>query len=164
MDGGILVDGFGLIAGLHRLEAVKSLGNTEIEVHVVELDALHRQLAEVDENLCGTKLSPAERALFTKRRKEIYLALYPETRKGVAQANGSNKAQGKGHVSEISAFTSDTATKTNVSRRTVEMEAARGDALSDDIQAIVGTSLDSGVELDALAKLEHRLNFEPMLS
>jgi hypothetical protein len=39
-------------------------------------------IAECDENLCGTNLSKAERALFTVKRKEAYIALHPETKNG----------------------------------------------------------------------------------
>ena len=39
-----------LIAGLHRLEAMKLLGRTEIECTVSDLDGLQVALAEIDEN------------------------------------------------------------------------------------------------------------------
>ena len=87
----VAVDGFGLIAGLHRIEAAKLLGWEEIDAHIVDLPDLKRQLAECDENLCGAKLSPSERARFTQRRKDIYLALYPETRHGENQHTRSRK-------------------------------------------------------------------------
>jgi ParB family chromosome partitioning protein len=149
----IMVPGFRLVAGLHRLAACESLGMTEIEVHVVELDQLHLQLAEVDENLCGTKLTPAERSLFTKRRKDIYLALHPETRATKDGAFKGNQHTGK-VVGDNLSFSSDTATKTGVTTKTVEREAARGEALGEEVLAQVkGTSLDKGVELDALAKM-----------
>jgi hypothetical protein len=37
-------------------------------------------------------------------------------------------------------------------RRTIERAAARGEELGHDLDAVAGTSLDEGVELDALAK------------
>jgi len=40
-----------LIAGLHRLEAHKLLNLTEIECNIIDLDKLHSELAEIDENL-----------------------------------------------------------------------------------------------------------------
>jgi len=84
-----------LVAGLHRLEAVKSLGWSEIECTISDLDGLTAQLAELDENFARTNLSPLEIGDFLKRRKEIYEELYPETKAGVAQAIGRNKAKGK---------------------------------------------------------------------
>lgn len=39
-------------------------------------------LAEIDENLIRSELSPAERALHTSRRKELYDAVHPETKNG----------------------------------------------------------------------------------
>src|SRR3954468_3222711 len=67
---------YGIVAGAHRLEACKRLGHTEIAAIVVGLPDLKRQLAEVDENLAGPTLTKAERALFTKRRKDIYESLF----------------------------------------------------------------------------------------
>ena len=84
-----------LVAGLHRLEAAKSLGWSEIECTISELDGLTAQLAELDENFARTNLSPLELGDFLKQRKEIYEELYPETKAGVAQAIGRSKAKGK---------------------------------------------------------------------
>ena len=49
-----------LVAGLHRLEAAKMLGWTEIECNVCTLDALQTELAEIDENVVRTELSVIE--------------------------------------------------------------------------------------------------------
>src|SRR5687767_13116647 len=54
--------GYGLIAGLHRLEACRRLGFTDIPAHIIGLSELQRQIAECDENLCGPNLTPADRA------------------------------------------------------------------------------------------------------
>ena len=151
MHGGILVDGYGVVAGLNRLEAHKSLGRPAIEATVVALDELHRQLAEVDENLAGSKLTTAERALFTRRRKEIYEALHPETKNGVV-GNGREKVRQNGEATPAERFTADTAKSTGQSERAVQRDAARG-ALGDELAELKGTSLDKGVELDALAKM-----------
>ncbi len=50
-----------LIAGLHRLEAVKLLGWAEIECTVSSLEGLLAQLAEIDENFVLTTLDAIER-------------------------------------------------------------------------------------------------------
>lgn len=84
-----------LVAGLHRLEAVKSLGWSEVECTITDLNGLTAQLAELDENFARTNLSPLELGDLLKQRKDIYEELYPETKAGVAQAIGRNKAKGK---------------------------------------------------------------------
>lgn len=145
----VTVDGYGIVAGLHRYEACKSLGHTEIAANIVDLPELKRQLAEVDENLAGTKLTPAERALFTRRRKEIYEALHPETKQGGDRKGDKIKTTN----CRSDPFTVDTADRTGVDRRTVERDAARG-SIGDDLSGLKGTSLDKGVELDALARMD----------
>jgi ParB family transcriptional regulator, chromosome partitioning protein len=42
---------------------------------LVDLSDDERIIAECDENLCGSKLTPAETAMFTARWKEAYLRL-----------------------------------------------------------------------------------------
>jgi hypothetical protein len=58
--------------------------------------------------------------LFTRRRKEIYEAIHPETRAHVAGAHASNKAQGNASAKLAPAFTSDTAKRTGQSERSVQ--------------------------------------------
>ncbi len=83
-----------LIAGLHRLEAVKLLGWTEVECTITDLAGPSAELAELDENFARANLSPLELGELLVRRKEIYETLYPETKAGTAQAIGMNKAKG----------------------------------------------------------------------
>ena len=145
-DGILINNGYQLVAGLNRLEACRRLGWKTIPAVMLALDDLHCQLVEVDENLCGTKLTPAERALFTRRRKDIYLAIHPETRAGVAGAETKHRG-----ANDKLSFAENTAAQTGVDRRTIERDAARGESLGDTVLADVrGTSLDQGVELDAL--------------
>lgn len=142
---GIEVQGWGIVAGLHRLEACRSLGWTEIPAHIVPLDDLHRQLAECDENICGTKLSPVERALFTRRRKHAYEALHPQTRKGTNQHTRVGKDCQP-------SFADDTAARTGHAARTVRLDAARGERIDGAVLSdIKGTAEDTGRTLDALA-------------
>jgi ParB family transcriptional regulator, chromosome partitioning protein len=146
----ISVDGYGLVAGAHRLEAVRRLGHTEIAVQVVSLSELERQLAECDENLCGTQLTPAERALFTKRRKEAYEALHPETRHGQNQHTRSRQIGD----STSDRFTADTAARTGQSERSVQRDAERGSRVADEaLEKVLNTPLDKGTFLDALKKV-----------
>ena len=89
-----LTGDYTLIAGLHRLEAVKLLGWTEVECIITNLEGLSAELAELDENFARTNFSPLEMGDLLKRRKDIYEELYPETKAGTAQAIGMNKAKG----------------------------------------------------------------------
>lgn len=132
MRGGEWVDGYGLVAGLHRKTACERLGLAEIEANILELSDLECQIAECDENLCAAQLSPADRARFTARRKDAYEALHPETKAGAIRARAANEAMGN-HVGENNAptFTSDTASKTGQSERLVQLNAERGAKISD---------------------------------
>lgn len=121
-----------LIAGLHRLEAVKRLGWTEIECAVCSLEGLQAELAEIDENVVRTALSTIEYGELLERRKELYESLHPETRAGLSQAAGMNRANGKYVSDKMSStsksFAQDTAGKLGVSVRTVErtMQTMKG--------------------------------------
>lgn len=112
-----------LIAGLRRLEAAKSLGWTEIECNVSDLDETRAELAEIDENYVRCNLSAMEKADLVKRRKTLYESLYPETRAGAAQAAGMNRAKGNNVSCTVQptrkAFLDDTAEKLGVHRCTV---------------------------------------------
>lgn len=161
-------DGYSLVAGLHRLEACKRLGHAEIDVHIVAMPDLQRQLIEVDENLAHTVLTSAQRAIFTARRKAIYLALYPETAGGVAGghakaasekssvAGSGNETSGLGEnsASNVPCFTVDTAQRTGRLRRIVEIDAQRGTNIPHDVlEMIVGTDFDRGKSLNAIARM-----------
>lgn len=150
-ENGRPVAGWEVTAGAHRFEAASRLGMTEAPCVIVEDDDLHAELAMIDENLCRAELSPAEAAYQTARRKEIYEALHPEAR---AQVRQGHIRQGAADDNLSPAFTSDTANSTGRDKRTVQRDAARGEALGETLKDIVGTPLDKGVELDALAKLD----------
>ena len=107
-----------LIAGLHRLEAVKLLGWTEIECTVSDADGLQAELAEIDENFVRAGLSHRELGDLLLRRKELYEAIHPETRQG--QRNGQTAKNANFSLLETKSFAQDTADKLGVSKRTVE--------------------------------------------
>lgn len=117
---------FCLIAGLHRLEAVKLLGLESVECRVVSLEGLHAEMAEIDENIVRNDLSAVEYGETLLRRKEIYEMLHPETKAGAAQAAGMNRAIGNNVADKMSAtskaFVEDTAEKLGVDPRTVRRQ------------------------------------------
>ena len=107
-----------LIAGLHRLEAVKLLGWTEIECTVSDAQGIQAELAEIDENFVRAGLSHRELGDLLLRRKELYEAIHPETRQG--QRNGQTAKNDKLTVLAVKPFSEDTADKLGISKRTVE--------------------------------------------
>lgn len=139
-----------LIAGLHRLEAVKSLGLAEIEAVEMGDDEVLQKLWECDENLCRAELTDAQRAKFTAERKKWYEIKHPETRHGANQHTRSGQV---GHLNER--FTAETAKQTGRSERSVRRDALRGAKIDPDaLEIIEGTVGDKGVNLDAIARLD----------
>lgn len=78
------------------------------------------------------------------RRKAIYEALHPETKHG-----GDRKSDQARNLQSCS-FVESTAAATGKDASTISRANARARALGDDLEAVAGTSLDTGVELDAL--------------
>ena len=130
-----------LIAGLHRLEAMKLLGRTEIECTISNLDGLQVALAEIDENFVRKDLSDDEFRELLLRRKEIYESLHPETKAGIAQAVGMNRAVGNNVADKMSttskSFVDDTADKLGVDPRTVRRELQTAKNLTPEAKEII---------------------------
>ncbi|WP_186079329.1 ParB N-terminal domain-containing protein [Burkholderia gladioli] len=144
---GIMVDGYFLVAGNHRFLAAQKLGWEHIDAIVVEGSALEAELIEIDENLCRAELTPAQRTASIARRKQIWEALHPEIQ--VAQVEPPEIGYAKPPKQE-KAFAAEPAVLTGQSKSDINRHVARAEALGDDIERLVGTSLDKGVELDAL--------------
>jgi hypothetical protein len=148
---------FTLVVGLHCLKAAMKLGWTQIRAtaHSDMSDDV-AALAEIDENLCRSELSPAERAAHVGRRKEIYEKLNPETKHGAARGVGKGKrgsGKGKSKEPKLGSFSASTAKATGQSKTKIKRDAKRAKDLGERLNKINGTCLDTGVELDALAKL-----------
>ena len=125
-----------LIAGLHRLEAMKLLGRTEIECTVSDLDGLQVALAEIDENFVRKDLSDDEFRELLLRRKEIYESLHPETRRGGDRK--SEKIKGaKCAFDSAPSFIEDTAEKLGVHPATVKREIQTAKNLTPEAKEII---------------------------
>ena len=160
---GTAEQGWQIVAGHHRVAACRALGWTEIDAIVID-DASHLQseLMEIDENLCRAELTASQRTGYTKRRKQIWEALHPvekvqtvadldcyENNSGASCATIQDKGRGRPE-----GFAAATAEATGQSKATTNRAIARADALGDEaLNKVANTSLDSGVELDALAKM-----------
>lgn len=168
MHNGLVQRVFQIVAGHHRVAAARALGWTEIDAVVVQAEGrLEAELIEIDENLCRSELSVAQRAHYSKRRKEIWEALHPEPSVDYGREDGEEEMGGttcpthpetdalgrKKSPQQAQSFAAATAEVTGQSKRDINRNVARAEAIGDDLLRLTGTSLDKGVELDALAKL-----------
>ncbi|MBK6911377.1 MAG: ParB N-terminal domain-containing protein [bacterium] len=144
------VEAFRLVAGHHRVAAMRKIGWVECSARVLpeSTTALAAELMEIDENLCRAELSAAQRAKAIKRRKEIWEAMRPNRQRVADLETGTTCPSfgGRGNTE----FACDTSRASGESKRDVNRHLARAEALGDDLDEIAGTSLDKGVELDAL--------------
>ncbi len=120
-----------------------------------DVSADQAELVEIDENLVRADLSPAEEAAHLGRRKELYELRHPATKRGSAggraKAAKAKGAKSQNETGQADAFIDDTAKKTGKGRSTIARKAARAKVVV--LPEIIGTSLDKGAEIDALAKL-----------
>ena len=148
---GLGEQGFQIVAGHHRVAAARALGWTEIDAIVDTAEHLQAELMEIDENLCRAELTASQRAQAIRRRKQIWEALHPAEIQ-VGQLVPPEIGYGK-PPPQRQKFASETAAISGESKRDVNRHLARAEAIGDDLERVTGTSLDKGVELDALAKL-----------
>ena len=136
-----LTGDYTLVAGLHRLEAAKQLGWTEIESTIVGMSSLQVELAEIDENIVRTRLTHHELGEQFLRRKELYEMIHPETKAGAAQAAGMNRAVGNNVGAKLAArsksFVEDTSEKTGMSKRVGSRLLQIANNLTEDAKRIV---------------------------
>jgi ParB family chromosome partitioning protein len=125
-----------LIAGWHRLEAVKLLGWSEIPASVVDMEDLDAELAEIDENLVRHDLEALDYAEEMRRRKVIYLQKHPETGHGQSHGGNGAKEPESGSLAVLP-FTRETAKLTQRSRASVQNDVRIAEKLTSDVKALV---------------------------
>lgn len=142
-----------LIAGLHRLEAARRLGWMEVECTVSSLDGLQAELAEIDENIIRSGLSPIEYGEILLRRKEIYEALHPETKNGGDRKSGKiRSAKCTSDPEPSRSFVDDTAEKLGVNPCTVRRQIQTARNLTPEVKEIIKAS-DTKLSKKAALKL-----------
>ena len=148
-----------LVYGAHRLKAAKHLGWNTIRALVLDLDDLHRELAEIDENLVREDLTQLERSEYSARRKRVYEAIHPQTkpvniRGGPGRGHKTNPESGS--VSRTPAFVDDTASKTHRSRAAIAADVQIAESIPDKVRDTLRdtASADSKEDLLALARLK----------
>ncbi|MEC7797024.1 MAG: ParB N-terminal domain-containing protein [Pseudomonadota bacterium] len=137
---------FRLVAGAHRLEAVRQSGEDYIDAFVMEGDADDAALWEIDENFARAELTDAQRAEHHVRREEILV------RKG-AVAKGGKGGDRRSTDKMSVGYAKSAAASLGVDERTVRRDLARGKKITPDVLSeVAGTDLDKGVVLDELAR------------
>lgn len=154
-----------LIAGMHRLRACRMLGLTEIEARVVELDEQERELAEIDENLIRYDLHYTDRGEHLRRRKKIYEDKYPETKAEVKRLKGLNVSEEI--ISSLEnappTFAEDTASKLNITERTVRQEIQIAEKLTPEVRQMVKELGIPKTEALKLSRLEPEKQMEALV-
>lgn len=149
-----------LIYGRHRLLALQELGEVAVECIVHDVDDDDAELMEIDENLARAELSPAQEAAHILRRKEIWERKRKREEETGARISRTSLMDGrksgpqheKQFASELASVVGNGRNPESV-KRDVQLKIARARELGPDIHLIAGTSLDKGVEMDALIKL-----------
>lgn len=101
-----------LVAGRHRLEAVRRLGWDSILAVVADGNPAHQELITIDENLRRKALNRYDEMTALARRKQIHEELHPETRHGGTRTAGTKREGAK-------SFTIDTSEKTGYHKDSV---------------------------------------------
>lgn len=146
-----------LTAGYHRLEACKLLGWTEIDVVVLDLGPLKKELAEIDENLIRNELHWFDRDKQLARRKEIYEALHPETKKGNSIEKTiihAIKEVNADYRPSLISFVQDTANKANIGTTTIKESIQRAGAFTEEQGEILKGADIPQTEATRIARLE----------
>jgi ParB-like chromosome segregation protein Spo0J len=131
-----------LVAGAHRLEALRQLGEDVADCIVLDDDEDFAALWEIDENFARVELTPLQRADHHARREEIL------KRKGLVSAG---PGQPKKNSDKLSAYSARAAADLGVDERTVRRDLRRAKGIAEDIRSqITGTDLDTGEIADRL--------------
>ena len=149
-------DTYWIIAGRHRFEAAKRLKWDNVSATILEgIDALDAEEIELRENLDRGELTAAQQSIHFARLKDIKeekyrLKMGPKTDSDVE--GESPTREGRLLENKKANAVNAVALETNRSGSAVERDARRVKNIPN-IAEVVGTTLDAGVELDALARL-----------
>jgi ParB family chromosome partitioning protein len=157
-------NGYKLIAGGHRLAALKLLDWTDLTIgeHVLvreEISDTAARIAEIDENLARRDLNKLDRIIFIAERKALYEDRHPETRHGGDRKVNKFKDAIKSQTLQLDRsprFTKEVSERVGLSERTVQLACDLAKKLDKDaLYSLRGTSLeDNQNELIQLSEEE----------
>jgi hypothetical protein len=135
-----------LVAGAHRLQAVRQTGADYIDAFIMAGDEDDAALWEIDENFARSELTDAQRADHHVRREAIL------KRKGLVLQHGGDRKSSR-HNADLKSYADQAAQTLGVHPDTVRRDLRRGSKITPEVMAeVAGTSLDKGVVLDELAR------------
>lgn len=132
-----------LIAGLHRLKAVKQLGWDSIECVVRDVPLIQAAMAEIDDDLLHKRLTGIDLGDFLLRRKELYEMLYPETRHGGDRKSrtwNENYEAKDSKTHRKKSFAEKTADKLGISKCTIQRKVRIAKYLCPEAKMILRSS------------------------
>jgi ParB-like chromosome segregation protein Spo0J len=140
-----------LVAGAHRLEAVKQLGHKTIQCTILSYDDADTvEQSAIDENTAREGLSPVRHALSTQRRTELLIKDSSPTTLQITTALNEAKRRAEQKTASVRGQASKSGESKDRIHRSRKWFRVLGEHLLD---KIADTSLDRGVELNALAEL-----------
>lgn len=121
---------YDLVAGAHRLAAMRALGRDKIPATIRVLSDDEALQIEIDENLVRRGLTPLERAEMVAARFAVWRRRFPERtsdagpvatpKVGRPPKNSAKFAEFLGGAPETMGFTAETAADVGLSKRTIE--------------------------------------------
>jgi len=149
---------YSLLAGAHRLDAVKALGWDTIDARVTQAGWIkdqERRLQEILENVARNELNKLDRAANLAELIAVYEELHPEIRHGGDRKSQATKRKDENQVA-IFAIRSEIADKVGLSDRSLRMAVAIWNGLSTDSRnRLPGTWLaDHQASLQTLSTLD----------
>lgn len=139
---GVTAD-YRLIYGRRRMAAFELLGRTTIGARIFDLDDLHTELAEIDENMERRTLTVLEEAQALARRKTIYETLHPDAKPVTIKGGPGRGKKTSDNLSPVS-YARDAAEKTGRSARTVQRKVEIGEKLdSEAADTLRGTKYEN---------------------
>ena len=144
-----------LVAGLHRIEAAKLLGWTEISAFVGDFDKLQAELVEIDENFVRSSLSEMDRNDILSRRKELYEQLHPQVKHGGDRKSEEIKRTNcPFDFDRPKSFVEDTAEKLHLSPKTIQRRIRISRAITPEAKSVI-RSAEEKFSQDEELKLTH---------
>jgi DNA modification methylase len=86
-----LDEAYTLLCGYHRVLAFKMLGKEYIDAHILHVETIHAQIAELDENAARVNLSPLEMAEHIGKREDLVEAMGYQIGSGINQHSSKKK-------------------------------------------------------------------------